>query len=121
VATIAFVILRGVRDSPGLPGQAVAQPVGRKAEVMAVFLAVLFLFPTIPAQIHADTDEPSTCYGASSNGRLKNGKQLPTTRKNFQTYLKKDIPFSTKTSWVRHDEPYLVDFDVKCEGLDRGR
>lgn len=30
-------------------------------------------------------------------------------------YLKDNITFSTKSSWVRHDEHYHVDFDVACE------
>jgi penicillin-insensitive murein endopeptidase len=30
-------------------------------------------------------------------------------------YLKDNIAFSTKPSWVRHDEHYHVDFDVACE------
>ncbi len=30
-------------------------------------------------------------------------------------YLKENVQFSTKRSWVRHDEHYHVDFDVPCE------
>ena len=30
-------------------------------------------------------------------------------------YLEKHIEFSTKRSWVRHDEHYHVDFDLPCE------
>jgi penicillin-insensitive murein endopeptidase len=39
----------------------------------------------------------------------------------FQTsngaYLQKNIMFSKKPSWVRHDEHYHVDFKVECEPL----
>lgn len=30
-------------------------------------------------------------------------------------YLEEHIEFSTKRSWVRHDEHYHVDFDLPCE------
>lgn len=30
-------------------------------------------------------------------------------------YLKENIQFSTKRSWVRHDEHYHVDFAVPCQ------
>jgi len=30
-------------------------------------------------------------------------------------YLKKNIQFSKKRSWVRHDEHYHVDFDIPCK------
>ena len=33
-------------------------------------------------------------------------------------YLKENIKFSTKPSWVRHDDHYHVDFDVKCKPND---
>ncbi|WP_016956657.1 penicillin-insensitive murein endopeptidase [Catenovulum agarivorans] len=33
----------------------------------------------------------------------------------YGDYLKTHIQFSTKPSWVRHDEHYHVDFAVKCE------
>ncbi|VUD68097.1 hypothetical protein TDB9533_03985 [Thalassocella blandensis] len=37
----------------------------------------------------------------------------------FQTpyadYLKENITFSSKRSWVRHDEHYHVDFDIPCK------
>ena len=32
-------------------------------------------------------------------------------------YLKKNIKFSKKRSWVRHDEHIHVDFDLKCQPL----
>lgn len=32
-------------------------------------------------------------------------------------YLKENVQFSTKPSWVRHDEHYHVDFDVPCRPL----
>ena len=33
----------------------------------------------------------------------------------YAGYLKKNIRFSKKRSWVRHDEHYHVDFAVPCE------
>jgi len=36
-------------------------------------------------------------------------------------YLKKNILFSKKRSWVRHDEHYHVDFKVKCKTLKEKR
>lgn len=33
----------------------------------------------------------------------------------YGEYLKSNIRFSTKRSWVRHDEHYHVDFDVPCK------
>lgn len=33
----------------------------------------------------------------------------------YGTYLQKHIQFSKKPSWVRHDEHYHVDFEVKCK------
>ncbi len=32
-------------------------------------------------------------------------------------YLKQNVQFSTKRSWVRHDEHYHVDFDVPCRPM----
>lgn len=32
-------------------------------------------------------------------------------------YLERNVQFSTKRSWVRHDEHYHVDFDVPCRPL----
>lgn len=32
----------------------------------------------------------------------------------YSEYLKKNIQFSKKRSWVRHDEHYHVDFDIPC-------
>ena len=32
-------------------------------------------------------------------------------------YLRDNVQFSTKRSWVRHDEHYHIDFDVQCEPL----
>lgn len=32
-------------------------------------------------------------------------------------YIKNNIQLSTKSSWVRHDEHYHVDFNVPCEAL----
>jgi penicillin-insensitive murein DD-endopeptidase len=33
----------------------------------------------------------------------------------YSAYLKKNINFSKKRSWVRHDEHYHVDFEVPCQ------
>ncbi|MDH5766483.1 MAG: penicillin-insensitive murein endopeptidase [Gammaproteobacteria bacterium] len=33
----------------------------------------------------------------------------------YGSYLKKNIQFSTKRSWVRHDEHYHVDFAIPCK------
>jgi len=33
----------------------------------------------------------------------------------YSEYLKKNIQFSKKRSWVRHDEHYHVDFEVPCK------
>jgi penicillin-insensitive murein endopeptidase len=33
----------------------------------------------------------------------------------YGVYLKDNIQFSTKRSWVRHDEHYHVDFVVPCQ------
>jgi len=35
----------------------------------------------------------------------------------YGAYLKKNIQFSKKRSWVRHDEHYHVDFDIPCKEL----
>jgi penicillin-insensitive murein endopeptidase len=32
-------------------------------------------------------------------------------------YLKDNVQFSTRQSWVRHDEHYHVDFDVPCKPM----
>ncbi|WMS88799.1 penicillin-insensitive murein endopeptidase [Pleionea litopenaei] len=34
---------------------------------------------------------------------------------SYASYLKENIQFSTKRSWVRHDEHYHVDFAVPCK------
>lgn len=36
---------------------------------------------------------------------------------SYADYLKKNVRFSTKRSWVKHDEHYHVDFSVPCEAL----
>ena len=36
---------------------------------------------------------------------------------NRWPYLKNTVQFSTRRSWVRHDQHYHVDFDVPCESL----
>lgn len=33
----------------------------------------------------------------------------------YGEYLKKNVQFSQKRSWVRHDEHYHVDFDIPCK------
>jgi len=33
---------------------------------------------------------------------------------SYAEYLKKNIQFSNKQAWVRHDEHYHVDFDIPC-------
>lgn len=33
------------------------------------------------------------------------------------SYLEQNVKFSTKRSWVRHDEHYHVDFDVPCRAM----
>lgn len=33
----------------------------------------------------------------------------------YGPYLKRNVQFSEKRSWVRHDEHYHVDFDIACE------
>lgn len=33
----------------------------------------------------------------------------------YASYLKKNIEFSKKKSWVRHDEHYHIDFEVQCD------
>ncbi len=40
---------------------------------------------------------------------LKDSKRWP--------YLSENVQFSTRRSWVRHDDHYHVDFDVTCEPL----
>ncbi|WP_417582975.1 penicillin-insensitive murein endopeptidase [Nitrincola sp.] len=35
----------------------------------------------------------------------------------YAEYLRSNIEFSTRRSWVRHDEHYHIDFDVPCEQL----
>lgn len=36
---------------------------------------------------------------------------------DYAEYLRNNVKFSEKRSWVRHDEHYHVDFDVPCEPL----
>lgn len=37
----------------------------------------------------------------------------------YSNYLKENIKFSKKRSWVRHDEHYHVDFSIPCEKSNR--
>lgn len=39
-------------------------------------------------------------------------------RTQYGRYLKSNILFSKKRSWVRHDEHYHVDFSIPCQKLD---
>lgn len=41
--------------------------------------------------------------------------QAPLFETKYGAYLKKNISFSKKKSWVRHDEHYHVDFSVPCK------
>ena len=41
--------------------------------------------------------------------------QAPLFETPYGTYLKENVQFSTKRSWVRHDEHYHVDFIVPCK------
>ncbi|QDO99936.1 penicillin-insensitive murein endopeptidase [Thalassotalea sp. PS06] len=38
---------------------------------------------------------------------------------NYGDYLKAHIQFSTKRSWVRHDEHYHVDFAIACQDINK--
>lgn len=39
-------------------------------------------------------------------------------KSEYWSYLSENVEFSTRRSWVRHDEHYHVDFDVPCEPLN---
>ena len=41
--------------------------------------------------------------------------QAPLFDTQYADYLKENIQFSNKRSWVRHDEYYHVDFAIKCK------
>ena len=41
--------------------------------------------------------------------------QAPLFKTSNGDYLRKNITFSTKRSWVRHDEHYHVDFSIPCQ------
>ena len=41
--------------------------------------------------------------------------QEPLFETKYGVYLKKNISFSKKRSWVRHDEHYHVDFSIPCK------
>ena len=43
--------------------------------------------------------------------------QAPLFETHYADYLKANIQFSTKRSWVRHDEHYHVDFKIQCKLL----
>ena len=43
--------------------------------------------------------------------------QPPLFETRYADYLKNNISFSKKPSWVRHDEHYHVDFSIPCEAL----
>ncbi|ARB44245.1 hypothetical protein [Alloalcanivorax xenomutans] len=42
-------------------------------------------------------------------------KAQPEKVYKYAEYLRGNIQFSTRRSWVRHDEHYHVDFDLPCE------
>ncbi|WP_370979425.1 hypothetical protein [Agaribacterium sp. ZY112] len=41
--------------------------------------------------------------------------QVNLYKTKYGSYLKENVEFSKKRSWVRHDEHYHVDFSVPCE------
>lgn len=41
--------------------------------------------------------------------------QVALFKTRYAEYLKRNITFSKKTSWVRHDEHYHIDFSVPCK------
>lgn len=43
--------------------------------------------------------------------------QAPLFKTKYGSYLKKNITFSKKRSWVRHDEHYHVDFSISCKKI----
>lgn len=49
------------------------------------------------------------------------GLQPYLMRTQYGDYLKANIRFSTKPSWVRHDEHYHVDFAVPCQPMSASR
>jgi penicillin-insensitive murein endopeptidase len=43
--------------------------------------------------------------------------QINLFQTKYGSYLKDNIRFSKKSSWVRHDEHYHVDFDLQCKPM----
>ena len=41
--------------------------------------------------------------------------QAPLFKTRYGAYLKRNVSFSKKRSWVRHDEHYHVDFSIPCK------
>ncbi|WP_223668612.1 penicillin-insensitive murein endopeptidase [Kangiella shandongensis] len=44
--------------------------------------------------------------------------QTPLFQTSYKDYLKDNIQFTQRRSWVRHDEHYHVDFDIPCKTLN---
>lgn len=81
-----------------------------------IWAAVLLM-----STLSAFAAEESVCFGETRNGHLLGGIRLPRTGLNFSAYSdlgwivgRTYVQFSTRRSWVRHDEHYHVDFIVKC-------
>jgi len=72
----------------------------RRLVFLSLLLSLCFLVSPAPAT------GASVCHGTTSNGSLENGCKLPASG---------TVRFSTRRSWVRHDEHYHVDFDIPCE------
>ncbi|SFM21712.1 penicillin-insensitive murein endopeptidase [Marinobacter zhejiangensis] len=45
--------------------------------------------------------------------------QAPLYNTQYSDYLRQNIEFSARRSWVRHDEHYHVDFEVPCQQTGR--
>ena len=43
--------------------------------------------------------------------------QAPLFATEYGAYLRESVQFSTKPSWVRHDEHYHIDFEIPCKKL----
>ena len=73
----------------------------------------LFLIFTILA-VAAYGDEPSVCYGTTSNGRLDNGWKLPASGTNFSTHW--IVGRIAGRSYVHSSvHPVLIDAYAKLE------
>lgn len=83
---------------------------------------VLIFFVGFVALMHGNTiliffesDEPSQSIGTASSGSLVNGKRLQTHLFNTETgkLIHGRVAFSKNPSWVRHDDHYHVDFEIR--------